>query len=131
MRGHIAKKGTRYYVVVDIGRDVETGKRKQKWHSGHRTKKEAESALSDILTNLDRGTYVEPSRLTVGGFLERDWLPSLRGQLRPATLALHAVNVSAYLSPHVGDVNLQALTPGHLNRLYGELLESGRCDGGG
>lgn len=55
----------------------------------------------------------------------------MRGQLRPATLALHAVNVSAYLSPHVGDVNLQALTPGHLNRLYGELLESGRCDGGG
>jgi hypothetical protein len=24
MRGHVAKKGTRYYVVVDIGRDVET-----------------------------------------------------------------------------------------------------------
>jgi integrase len=120
---------TRYYVVVDIGRDPETGRRKQKWHSGHRTKREAESALNEILSSLDRGSYVEPSRLTVKTFLQSEWLPSLRGQLRPATLALHSVNVSAYLVPNVGDVKLQALTPGHLNRLYGELLEHGRRDG--
>ena len=33
MRGHIAKKGAKYYVVVDVEPDPETGKRRQKWHT--------------------------------------------------------------------------------------------------
>jgi hypothetical protein len=40
VRGHVAKKGKRYYVVLDVGID-ERGKRKQKWLVGFDTKSEA------------------------------------------------------------------------------------------
>ena len=37
MRGSIVRRGKSYSVVVDLGRDPETGNRRQKWHSGYRT----------------------------------------------------------------------------------------------
>jgi len=63
VRGSIIRRGKSYSVVVDLGRDLETGKRRQKWHSGYRTKREAEAALADLVGSVNRGTYVaRPSR---------------------------------------------------------------------
>lgn len=33
MKGHIRKRGTKWCIIVDIGADSETGKRRQKWFS--------------------------------------------------------------------------------------------------
>jgi len=46
MRGSVNKRGTGYSVVVELERDPQTGKRRQKWHSGYRTKREAECGLA-------------------------------------------------------------------------------------
>jgi hypothetical protein len=40
------------------------GKRQRKWHSGYKTKRDAERALADQLAKLEQGAYVEPSRMT-------------------------------------------------------------------
>ncbi|MEH6891484.1 Arm DNA-binding domain-containing protein [Bacillus sp. JJ864] len=45
MRGHVTKKGKKWYIVVDTGVDPITGKRKQKWFSGYSKRKEAEADL--------------------------------------------------------------------------------------
>ncbi len=42
MKGHIRKRRNKYCSVIDIGPDPETGKRRQKWFSGYKTKKETE-----------------------------------------------------------------------------------------
>ena len=123
MRGHIAKKGKRYYVVVDA--PSEDGKRRQQWHPGGGTKAEAEAELTRILSRLQGGEYVSPSRVTVRAFLEDEWLPAVRSTIRPGTLAVDEVIISAHILPHIGRVRLQALSPGHLNRLYAVLLEHG------
>ncbi len=34
MRGSVVKRGKTYSVVLDVGRDPQSGKRRQKWHSG-------------------------------------------------------------------------------------------------
>ncbi|MGH3925243.1 MAG: Arm DNA-binding domain-containing protein, partial [Pseudonocardiaceae bacterium] len=49
MRGSIIKRGSRYSVVVDVGRDPATGKRIREWHSGYETRKAAERARTGIL----------------------------------------------------------------------------------
>ncbi len=61
MRGSVVKKGQKYYVKIELDPDPATGKRHQKWHSGFRTKKEAERARIDLLSKFDRGEYVEPN----------------------------------------------------------------------
>ena len=69
MRGHIRKRGKRWYVVYDEGRDPVTMKRRQRWVSAGDTKREAEKKLTELQHQLNTGNYVEPTRITVGQFL--------------------------------------------------------------
>ncbi len=57
MKGHIHTKGNRYYVVVDIGRHPEAGRRQQKWYSAGRTKREAERKQADVLAGQRTGYH--------------------------------------------------------------------------
>ncbi|MBA2240472.1 MAG: site-specific integrase [Solirubrobacterales bacterium] len=122
MRGHVRKRGTKWVVVVDVGRD-ESGKRLRKWHSGFERRKDAERALTEILGRLEAGAYVEPAALTLGGFLADEWLPAMRASLRPLTLESYSMIVRTRIAPEIGQVRLQRLTPGALNALYATLGE--------
>jgi hypothetical protein len=124
MRGHVAKKGTRWYPVVEQ-RDPATGDRKRKWHPGHSTKKEAQRALTDILSRMDGGSYVEPSKLTVETFLTGQWLPAIEATIRPSTLFSYRGHVRRHLIPALGAVPLQKLNPSAINGLYASLAARG------
>jgi hypothetical protein len=123
VRGSIIKRGNGYSVVLALGRGPD-GRRVRKWHSGFKTK-EAERAQVELLARLDQGAYVEPSKLTVAAFLRDHWLPSLRSQVRPGTWAEHHSKVEVHLAPAIEGMLLQRLAPGHLNAIYGDLLERG------
>ena len=72
MRGHIRRRGTRSWaIVIDLGRDPATGKRRQRWVSVKGTKRDAQRRLTELLRRYDTGTWMEPSRITVAEFLER------------------------------------------------------------
>jgi hypothetical protein len=105
MRGHIRQRGTNRAVIIDHGRD-ENGKRKQKWHSGYKTKGEAERAPTAFLAARDNGERVSeaPARLRYGTFLRDLWLPYLedrvtQGTLRPSTAAFYRQLVLAHILP--------------------------------
>ena len=56
-------------VVIDHGRD-DAGRRKQKWYSGYKTKKEAERALTRVLAAKDNGEHLPeaPTKSVPSGF---------------------------------------------------------------
>lgn len=123
MRGHIARRGDRYYVVVDV-RDAD-GSRRRKWHSGFASRREAEAFLAKTVHELATGRYVEPSRVTVGSYLLDEWLPASAARVRPTTLASYQQSLTTLLLPILGDVRLAELSPVMLTKLYGELLRRG------
>jgi integrase len=125
MRGAVVKKGDRYYVKIELDADPATGRRRQKWHSGYRTKREAERARVDLLSKLDRGEYVEPSHQTLADFLE-EWLGAIEPTLRPSTFDSYSRNVRNHVIAHIGSVRLTKVDAGTLNGLYALLLASGR-----
>lgn len=129
MRGHIHKRegprGTRWSVVVDVGHDEE-GKRKQKWYGGFSTKRDAQSKLTELLGKLENGTWVAPSKVTVGQFLNQQWLPAIRSSIRPTSLGGYENCVRNHILPAIGTYPLQRVTAPMLNDLYATLAESGR-----
>ena len=129
MRGHIRKRGNKWAVIVDVGVG-EGGRRRQKWHSGYRTKKDAEAALTEVLGRLQTGTYVEPTRQSLAGFLQ-EWLPAIEGTVRAGTWRSYRTNVERHVIPRIGQVALSKVGAAHLNALYAELLATGRHDGAG
>lgn len=131
MRGHIIKRyqGS-YSIVIDLGRDPATGKRKQQWVSVKGTKKEAEQKLSELLHQLDTGNFIKPGKITVAEFLQR-WLRDyVFPSLSPRTAEGYESIVRVHLIPKLGNVPLHLLRPEHLQKYYADTLNSGRCKGG-
>jgi integrase len=125
MPGSVIKKGGRWYVKVELDPEAATGNRRQKWHSGYRTRREAERARIELLSKLDRGEYVEPSQQSVAQFLT-EWLQTIEPTVRPSTFDSYRRNVSLHVIPRIGAVRLAKMDAGVLNGLYAQLLTSGR-----
>lgn len=120
MRGRVFRRGSTWSYVVDVGRD-RTGRRRQQSKGGFRTRQAAQMALNELVHALQRGSYVEASRITVGTFLRDQWLPSVKGSLRSTTYSSYAMHVRCYLDPAFGHLPLQQLTPPQINEFYNEL----------
>jgi integrase len=129
MRGHVAKKGKRYYAVVYEGVDPATGKDCHRWYAGGRTRKEAERVLTELIKRQHAGDYRAPERITVETYLLERWLPMKRSQLRPSTFDSYERNLKNHVIPRIGSLQLQRLTPEDLDGLYADLLTGGRRNG--
>ncbi len=84
--------------------------------------------LIEILGDGQEGTYVEPNRMSVYDFLVDIWLPARSSTLRPSTAASYEGILRNYIIPKQGAKRLQSLTGADLNRLYQNLLKSGRTE---
>lgn len=129
MRGRVFKRSDTWSFMVDLPAAPD-GRRRQRKKGGFRTKKEAEAALAALLTDVQKGTVLEPSRQTLAAYLD-DWLASAAPSLRPTTVQGYETAIRLWIVPHIGGMRLQAVTPQVLQRLYAELSESGRHNGNG
>ncbi|GAH19776.1 unnamed protein product [marine sediment metagenome] len=132
MKGHIRKRSKSSWTIwVDLGRDPETGKRKQKLLTVRGTKKDAERELRAVLTRIEGGVYVKPTKLTVGEYLKQ-WLQDYaKVNTGPRTYEGYAGIVHAHLIPALGSIPLVALQPQHIQTYYSKALQFGRKDGKG
>ena len=111
------------------------GKRQQRTLTIQGTKKQAQAELTAILSSVNRGTYVEPSREDVATYLRR-WLERIaRPGVRHRTYCLYRAGIEGHLIPAFGDLPLSRLTADDIEawyarttlapstaRLYGQVL---------
>jgi integrase len=124
------KQTTRWYVVFDVGR-TSSGKRKQKWHGGFLTRKEAEVARAKLVVDVHDGSYVEPTKVTVEDWIIQRWIPSMKTQLKASTFDSYQRNLNNHVIPTLGQLPLTAITSNRLNNFYASLLQTGNKRGGG
>jgi integrase len=131
MKGHIRKRGkSSWAIVLDLGRDG-AGKRHQKWHTVRGTKKDAERELARLITEINTGDYVEPSRMLVREYLER-WLRDYaEHSVSPKTYERYDEIIRSHIVPALGGYELSKLRPLHIQGFYTAAITSGRKDGNG
>ena len=64
-------------------------------------------------------------------FLCDEWLPAVKGTLRPTTYASYTMLAREHIIPRLGSLQLQKLNAAAINALYAHLLEEGRVCGRG
>jgi integrase len=137
MQGHIHKRvrtsaagkpTTTWYVVVELGRTAD-GRRRQKWHGGFSTRKEAEAVRAKLVNEVNTGVYAAPSKMTLGEWLTDSWLPTMRTQIKASTWDSYDRLMRLHVIPTLGHRPLHQLTPPMLNTLYVELMENGNRRG--
>ena len=150
MRGHIKKRAS-WEFVVDLGPQpfqhcsachkrywADRGRlracpqcsgaledrlaRRQEFHTGYESKKEAEQELAKVLAALATGGHIEPSKMLLADFLRTEWLPAIRPTIRPTTFASYETHVLRHIIPRIGSLQLQQITGVQINLLYARLL---------
>ena len=109
-------------VQAYMGRDPSTGKKRYRSEAVRGTKAQAERRLTEIHMEIDMGSLPEPSGLTVG--------ESMEARVRLRTLEGYREHVRGKIIPRIGRVPLGKLTARQVQEMEGDLLRSGRRDGG-
>ena len=131
IRKKVVRRGGKEYVYWEarctVGYDSKTGKQKQKSITG-KTQKEVAQKLREILSEIDRGTYCEPSRLTVDQWMDI-WLRDYLRDLSCNTRTHYASIVRTHIKPTLGRFRLEELHTHMIQRFYGDLQDKGMAPG--
>ena len=123
----IVKRADRYAVVAYAGVDPETHRKRQKWFSGFKTRREADQFRLTLAHSpafsAGQGPYGSP-RLRTGDYLitwlhERIALRTLRARDGKCTAERM---IRLYLTPNLGHIPLSRLSPAAIQQLYVALL---------
>ena len=160
MRGHIRKRAGSWEFIIDVGAAAaqrcqdcgrrywlerkpkpscpkcggelsEGDERRRQTKAGFASRKEAEEAMAKIMTAVAEQSYVVPSRVSVREFLLKEWLPAIKGTLRPTTFASYTMHCQGHIVPALGGLQLCRLSAQAINAFYAKLLEDGRSNGRG
>ena len=110
----------RWEARITIGHDPVTGKQKQRSFYG-KTQKEVRQKLQQAAVELDAGTYIEPSRMTLDQWLEL-WLTEYKTSIRDSSRMAYRSLFRTQISPYIGNLPLQRITPIVLQRYFNDLI---------
>ena len=110
----------RYTDGVDLG----TGKQRRRSITG-KTQKEVMQKLTAATAAIDSGTYIQPSKQTLGQWLDV-WEKTYLGGVKPRTRAIYADIIRLHIKPALGAVRLEALNTHEIQQFYNALGEPSR-----
>jgi integrase len=128
MSGNITRRGEhswrlKYEGVVD----PVTGKRATRYVTVRGTKKDAQRELIRLLAELQNGTAVDPSTVTIAEHV-RSWLAGDNG-LSPKTVERYRELAERQIIPWLGATALQKLRPAQVAEWHATLLRRGGVAG--
>jgi Phage integrase, N-terminal SAM-like domain len=110
------RKDGRYMARITIGRHPDTGKLKRISFYG-KTRQEVAEQLARALSDMGRGTFVSPHKLTMAEWLDT-WLQQFKKpSVRPVTYDSYATMIRYHLKPYLGHIPLKDLRPDQVSTL--------------
>lgn len=114
----------KYYVNLEFGCDPDTGKQIKKTRT-YTKLTEARAALRKHETERDQGRTVIPVPITVEQWLN-DWLETvIKPNRASTTVYAYRHIIDNHIIPNLGNVPLQKLTPGQIQRYYAQQITDG------
>lgn len=113
---------------VTTGYDLSTGKQIQRSFSG-KTQREVRQKMQAALVDLNNHQYQEPTKMTVGEWLETWERDFLKG-VKPSTRLNYTQHIRNHILPALGSRKLQKLSGLDIQRFYNQMLREGgkiRC----
>src|SRR5436190_1965659 len=92
---------------------------RQRWRTVS-TLKEARDLRADLVSKVNRGELVAPSKLTLGEYAD-EWLDRQEPRLRPKTHDLYSSYLRLHIKPRLGRQRLQSITVEDVASLIAEM----------
>jgi hypothetical protein len=128
---YIVSKQNRFFVVTYDGLDPTTGKEHRRWHLTGDSREDAEAIAANLTRRTDLVRDRARSAATVTDFVNETWFPQRVQHLLPSMAHRYRWMIDNYISPTIVDLPIRSLRAEHLNRLYTDLLATGKRNGTG
>lgn len=114
----------RWEARVTIGTNPATGKPVRKSLYGS-TQKEVKQKMTALLSDLDKGTYQEPSKMTVAQWFD-EWLTTfVEPTLKPMTVEGYQKIIKNHIKPYIGAMPLRTVRGTHVQTIFNTMLKNG------
>ncbi|NPV80831.1 MAG: site-specific integrase [Firmicutes bacterium] len=123
MKGHVRKHGDGWQGVVYQGRGPD-GKKRYKYLPVAQTQKQAQRMVNDIIAEMNKGTYIEPTRQTVAEWC-REWLELYTRGVSEGTRVWYKDVIERLIAPAIGGIPLAKLTASDVQRWLNNELDQG------
>lgn len=127
MQGSMRQRGDAWELMVYLGRDAVTGRKRYSSKTVKGGKREAQRALAALVAQAEAGSLAK-TRATVGELLE-EWFDQAKDDFSPKTAREARGYIDRYLAPGLGDVKLGKLGAADIDRFYRRLRERGGWKG--
>ncbi len=117
------KEYTYWEARYTTGYDPGTGKQIQKTITG-KTQKEVSEKLRTATSCIDHGTYIAPSKMTVGEWLDI-WCTTYLGNIKPRTVEIYNCNIRIHIKPALGAIRLEELNAHTIQKFYNDCSSKG------
>ena len=101
------------------GFDPGTGKQIQRSITG-KTQKEVAQKLKATTAAIDAGTYIAPSKMTTGEWLDI-WSDNYLGGVKPFTVVSYRGHITNHIKPALGAIKLETLNAHTIQGFYNDL----------
>ena len=134
MTGSLQVKNDIYYVVLNL--KDENGKRKQKWVNTNLSvrgnKKKAERFLRETISEYENNHISDNKNVKFTDYIAR-WLENHKSQVDIITWQGYNSTVQKHILPYFKKLklDLQELSPSHIQKYYYDKFKNGRRDGKG
>jgi integrase len=132
MKGSIQRSGkSTWRIRFDLGIDPATKKRRVQSVVVQGGKRDAQKKMTELLASKGSGTFVEPSKITVGDHVSQrveHWAAS--GEISLRTAERYRELLANQIVPHIGNKTVQGLRTLDIETWHVTLRKSGRKDGG-
>lgn len=128
--GYKRKRGKSWELQAYNGIDPETGKKDYIYETFHGNAYKASKRLAEIITNIDKGEFVEPNKTPFIKYLVDTYLPGAKMDLESGTYEEYAMIVEKHIKPDpIARMRLSDIKLIHLEQYKIRKLNSPRLDG--
>ena len=131
----MAKRGNKEGTITKLANGTYMGKVMLGWKKDGKsnrvsvygkTRKEVSDKLITLASQVIDGTYIEPTRITLGEWLKK-WLKDYKSiNLKPRTYDTYENQILFHIVPEIGDIELNNLKTNQLQRFYNLKYNGGK-----
>lgn len=114
------RKDGLWMAQATVGINPQTGKPRRKTFYG-KTRREVAEKLNAVLHEIQQGSYIEPSQVTVEQWLT-DWLEGRKPHIEESTWSSYEVMTRCHITPTLGKVKLKDLRTRDIQALLNDKL---------
>ncbi|MEH6939043.1 Arm DNA-binding domain-containing protein [Bacillus sp. JJ664] len=121
----IKKVGNSWSFRIEAGTDPKTGRRKQVYRGGFKTKRETQEEMIKIQNEIDEGNFFEPSKEQFKDFITK-WLNSTyKSEVQITSFEKAQTIIRVHLVPYFQLVPIAKITTYDIDQFYASKLNEG------